>query len=252
MVKSDGIWVTKTGRIYRVNDEIETPAELQALLDDLEGRWLEIADDVGNLLFWGQGFICAYQTHYNGDNIISYPATLKKLPPQPYAETPQEFPLSACAAGLERGEEWQYRWIPDARWEPQILTGDFRPAINVYRPAPLGPILYARKAAEEAEKRTMEILSSPEACQEPEIPPCPQGMTFEEAWKLICRKRWVQFPWPEDDEKYSEAARPTSVTWGQLKAVAERFGPNCFYKYEDGGRLAKAHGEWLRKYGGLG
>lgn len=51
MAKSDGIWVTKTGRIYQEYDVIETPAELQALLDDIGDREWEVKSP--DLYYWG-------------------------------------------------------------------------------------------------------------------------------------------------------------------------------------------------------
>lgn len=56
------------------------------------------------------------------------------------------------------------------------------------------------------------------------------------------------FPWLEADGLGNSFAGRGARSFVAMKAIADRFGPNCFY---DSQEPTKAHGEWLLKYGGL-
>lgn len=209
MSKFDGIWVTSYGRIYRVGDSIKKPIELQALLDDMlevDKRYLVIEDPSGK-----RHYTCL--TGY--DCTVNYPVNIVALPNQPYAETPREFPLSACTLGLWRGEEWEVQefgaWVPVGK-RPDVKV------LAVYRHADLGPILETRKAYEATVSR------------EQTIPPCPPGLTFEEAWEYLkARRKPIYYPWLWGKANVGSEKSATPGAYTRLKTVADLVGPDCFY-----------------------
>lgn len=233
---NDGIYVSPlSGLIFRAGMEFTNwpdfwPYYAEAWLlgwPEKEIKWFKTADKDWAECSWAGG---AGVGNYFDEKNPKVTITLEGIPQQTYENTPKSFDLAACAAGLKRGEQWLCEVI-QGKWHVIPTSSLFFYNGIKYVPQELLDILEARKAAEGAEKQP-----------EP-IPPEPQGMDFEEAWEVM-KGKTVFAAWPEHRVSFYYYTTPNK--FAEMKTVADRLGGKPFYLTQE---EAKAHAEWLAKYG---